>query len=995
MNTRRRRRTVRGARLRAFVACVTALVAFAVARDASAVGDPTLVWETWKTKHFEVHAHSGLRPMAKRIAEICEDVNARLAPVMAFEPKEVVHVVLTDDTDSANGSATALPYDTVRLFVTAPDDISPLADYDDWYIELVTHEYTHILHTDNISGLPAIYDAIFGKVYSPNQLQPRWLLEGLAVLLETKYTSGGRNRSSTFDMYLRADVLEDNIAPLDQVSHSPKRWPQGNLWYLYGSHFLEYIDDVYGFEALRQVSFDYGSQIIPFGINRSIHRATGKTYPELYEGWVKWMRRRYEQQKKDVLARGLREGHRVTFHGQEAYHPRYLNDAAGAHDKGFERRIAYYRNDAHTTAGIWAIGEKSVNGAPKYSVGELVTRTAGPATPNFLPDGSLVYDSVESSKMRLYFFWDLFRRKAHEWGDETEQGERLSRGLRSYEPAVSPDGNRVAYAVDKAGTSSLYVSDLGDTLGKPQKLWGGERYDQVYTPRWSPDGKTIAFSAWKKDGYRDVELLDVATGTLTDVTHDRALDTGPVFSADGKTLFFSSDRTGIANIYAFDLQTKALRQVTNVVNGAFQPDVSPDGKHLAYVGYTHEGYDLFELDLDPAKWLDAPPYVDHRGPRPPEPPRLDIQPKKYNPLPTLRPYTWDFTFAPDAFGDAVTVTTQGADVVGLHSFAASITASFVRGLSGTDLSYTYRNMPVDTRLRAYRYIAPRGGYRISDQTPVWVEQTMGIESSIAAPLNTSFTAQSVAASYAFSHFQALDGFPEPTPNPYARPTVIPQTGFLATVHVGWAFSNVQRFLYSVSAEKGFAISTGLDVALPELGGDYRVVVANTNAAAYVPMPWLQHHVLGLHAGGGASAGDFARRGAFALGGFSDVPLPDALRNLLIQPGIALRGYKPAARVGDAFVLLNAEYRFPMLEIDRGYQTLPFFLQRIYGNLFADYGDASFDPLDLLHMKLGVGAELLTDFTIGYFQPLTLRIGYARGTSEGGTSQTYFVLSQLF
>ncbi|MGZ3451542.1 MAG: BamA/TamA family outer membrane protein [Polyangiales bacterium] len=980
---------------RALLALTLVCLLLLVTRRAGAVGDPTLEWETIETAHFRVHTHKGLHTIGERVAAIAEDVHARLKGPMGFEPKEMVNIVLTDDTDSANGSATALPYDTVRLFVTAPDDLSPLADYDDWYLELVTHEYTHILHTDNITGLPAIYNAIVGKQYSPNQMQPRWIIEGLAVLMETKYTTGGRNRSSGFDMYLRADVLEDNIAPLDQISHSPKRWPQGNLWYLYGSHFLEYIDRVYGFEALRQVSADYGDEIIPFGINRAIHRATGKTYPELYEGWKGWMRDRYAKQKKEVLARGLREGRRVTFHGQEAYHPRYMPPALPVEENlpGFERRIAYYRNDAHTTGGLWAIGAKQ----NAYSIGKLITRTSGPSSPNFLADGTLFYDSVESSKMQLYFYWDLFRRK--DWGAEASQGERLSWGLRATEPAVSANGDQVVYTINKAGTSYLYASEIdtpdGQPLGPPKKLWAGQRYDQAYTPRWSPDGKKIAFSAWRGGGYRDVLLYDVEKGTTEDVTHDRALDTGPVFSPDGKRLYFSSDRTGIANLYAYDLKEKTLRQVTNVINGAFQPDVSPDGKHIAYVGYTHEGYDIFEIDVDESRWLAAEEYVDTRGFPPPQPKTPKLSVKKYDPLPTLRPYTWDFTIAPDAFGDAVTVSTHGGDVLGLHTFSAAITSSFERGISGIDLSYVFRNMPFDTSVRGFRFIAPRGGYRFSDKTPVWVEQSVGITTGISAPLNTSFTSQSVAASYSFSHFKALDGFPEPDFDPYARLPVIPQTGYLGTIHLGWAWSNLQRYLYSVSTEKGFAISTGIDVANTALGGDFNVFVASYNAAAYVPMPWLQHHVFALHAQGGASTGNFARRGAFALGGFTDIPLPDAIRNLLIQPGIALRGYKPGSFFGDAFQLFNAEYRFPLLDVDRGYQTLPIFLQRFYANLFADYGMASFDPIDLTKMKLGLGGELLIDFTIGYFQPLTLRLGFAKGTSDQGTKQTYAILSQLF
>src|SRR4029079_6851786 len=125
-------------------------------------------------------------PIAERVARLAESVDARLTGPLGHSSSGITEIVLTDDTDFANGSATGLPYNTIRLYVTAPDDMSPLNDYDDWYLELVTHEYTHILHIDNLSAFPAFLNAIIGKTFAPNQVQPRWIIEGLAVVEETE-----------------------------------------------------------------------------------------------------------------------------------------------------------------------------------------------------------------------------------------------------------------------------------------------------------------------------------------------------------------------------------------------------------------------------------------------------------------------------------------------------------------------------------------------------------------------------------------------------------------------------------------------------------------------------------------------------------------------------------------------------------------------------------------------------------------------------------------
>ena len=115
-------------------------------------------------------------------------------------------------------------------------------------------------------------------------------------------------RDPDFVIKSRTDVLEDRLVPLDQMSHLPKRWPQGNIWYLYGSRFLSWITDTYGYQVIPQISADTSDELIPYAINRYVRRATGRTYEELYEGWTQWMRKHYTEQLAPVQARGLREG---------------------------------------------------------------------------------------------------------------------------------------------------------------------------------------------------------------------------------------------------------------------------------------------------------------------------------------------------------------------------------------------------------------------------------------------------------------------------------------------------------------------------------------------------------------------------------------------------------------------------------------------------------------------------------------------------------------
>ena len=169
--------------------------------------DPRLQWRTLETPHFRIHFYQAMEPIARRVAVIAEHTVERLAAPLQWRQSQVTQIVLRDSTDDANGSATAIPLNTLQLFVTAPEDLSVLEQYDDWLENLVTHEYTHILHADHISGVPAIVNAIIGKQWAPNQIQPRFILEGIAVFEESLHTRGGRLRSATWDSYLRADAL--------------------------------------------------------------------------------------------------------------------------------------------------------------------------------------------------------------------------------------------------------------------------------------------------------------------------------------------------------------------------------------------------------------------------------------------------------------------------------------------------------------------------------------------------------------------------------------------------------------------------------------------------------------------------------------------------------------------------------------------------------------------------------------------------------------------
>jgi hypothetical protein len=974
------------------LAALLAGFALALLAPRAQAGDPRLEWYTLQTAHFRVNFHRGLEPAAQRVAAVAERAYGILGKNLDQRPSEVVEILLADDSDFANGSAGAVPYDAIRLFATAPDDMSALSDYDDWLNELVTHEYTHILHVDNVSGLPALLNKILGKTAVPNHSQPRWILEGLAVAMETAHTTGGRLRSSQFDMYLRADVLEHNFARLDQMSGSPRRFPGPNLWYLYGSGFISFINDTYGPDVFAAVADDYGAQVIPWGINRSIRRVTGRTYEELFEGWRASLELRFAEQAAKVRARGLREGRRLTWRGQNAGSAR-LTDACSTLGKP---SVLYFRDDGHTPAGIY---EVALDGSEPQ--GKLRARASGVQL-SLLPDCSIVFDSNAVTEQR-YFFQDLFRQlPGTSSREEDDTRMRMTRGLRARHADVSRDGRKVAFVTNERGTSTLRIADLTPEHGleSVRALIPSARYEQAFTPRFSPDGSSVAYSAWTTGGFRDIRIVDVKSGRVRQLTHDRALDQQPTFSRDGRRLYFTSDRSGIANVYAFDLATGQLSQVTNVVNGAYFPELSEDESQLLYLGYTSQGWDLFVLENQREGWLPALPYVDQRGPGTVAPTKLKYRVARYNPLPTLRPHQYYVEYGPGAFGKQFLITTSGSDIVGHHLINASVgvPVDVDHADPNVSLDYYYGRLPFGFQLSGFRSATPRTDYEYSERRPPIVEHLTGVTTGLSIGSPGDNESQYASLSYTAAEF--AQRLPLGLPDPYAPLPREPHRGLLGLLHFGYGYSNSEATAYAISHERGFDISIGADFADRVLGSETSLVSFSANLTGYFSMPWLDHHVLALALSGGTGSGTYPRRGLFSLGGFDDVPVLEAFTSNLRQSAFRLRGYEASQFFGNDFNLLNVEYRFPIWYADRGISTLPAFLRTLSGTAFFDMG-AAYDRLDLKDplesYHQGVGAELWLELLFGYYVSGNLRLGVARGLSDDAPSgwQTYTVVSSAF
>lgn len=184
---------------------------------------------------------------------------------------------------------------------------------------------------------------------------------------------------------------------------------------------------------------------------------------------------------------------------------------------------------------------------------------------NFDPDGKSIYLTISQSGSP-----DIFKMTTD--GDLIKKLTNGPLGAMNVEPAISPDGKKLAFSSDRSGNPMIYI--MGADGSNPKRVTFAGKFNA--TPAWSPDGKKIAFSGWQDDHF-DVFVMDADGTNMVRITSARkpsgkwSRNEDPVFSADGRLLMYTSDRTGTSQIYISNLDGSEERRITNDSHNYFKP----------------------------------------------------------------------------------------------------------------------------------------------------------------------------------------------------------------------------------------------------------------------------------------------------------------------------------------------------------------------------------------------------------------------------------------
>ncbi|MBS4028212.1 MAG: PD40 domain-containing protein, partial [Ignavibacteriales bacterium] len=196
----------------------------------------------------------------------------------------------------------------------------------------------------------------------------------------------------------------------------------------------------------------------------------------------------------------------------------------------------------------------------------------------------------------------------------------LVSGGNAYEtqPRFSPDGKKISFTSDRDGVENIW---LMDNDGKNPRQITHEKERQVNNAVWTPDGMNIVAKKHYRNtrslGAGEIWMYHIGGGDGLQITNRRDWqhDAGePNISPDGRYLYYSEDITGgsqfeynkdpngtIYVIHRVDLQTGKKEQFINGQGGSVRPQVSPDGKTIAFVKRVRLKTVLYLFDIESGK----------------------------------------------------------------------------------------------------------------------------------------------------------------------------------------------------------------------------------------------------------------------------------------------------------------------------------------------------------------------------------------------------------
>lgn len=914
MHKRRRAPTSRAGTLAPLA--LLSLITFVAPSIGAAQVEPAGTWRTLHTPHFRIHFRPAYRAVALDEAREAERAYGLLATEL-HPPRETIDITLSDDFDGANGLTTVFPTDRVTLFLAPPATDPALAQYDDWLRLVTQHELTHVYHLDRVRGIWIPLQAVFGRAPGlfPEEYQPSWVTEGLAVYYESKFTAGGRVRGSYHTQVLAADAADSASRPRGDALLFT-RWADGYVPYAYGSRFFRSLADALGDSVVPRFIEHSAGQWIPYRVGHPLAGASPGL--SLDSAWSAGTRPAPAAGTSGtIVERGL-FSEPVPRVSPDRHWVAWLSD---------DGRTA--RHLVVADARTWKVARSHlVNGGISYDwVGDTLMVAQ--------------LDLTSPNQIRS----DLYR-----WSPDGSW-DRLTHGARYTEPRGG-GGLLVGVIVTPAGNHPT-LPEISDTAGTS---WGD------IVP--SVDRRWVAATRHRDGHWQLIRWAWQSPDSVTVLVQGRGLLSGPTWWGD--TLLYVSDASGFPQVYRWNDSLGALALTAEPL-GARSPTVLP-GARLAYTSLRADGWVLMSAPL--RSGIATPP------PEPPVPfdsaPPVPTRETGYTAWPSLAPHFWLPAFydaGPSGrFGGGVTA---GTDALGRWSYAAlgmaSISPFRVRG----EFSVTADLLPNPV----FDADVSSAWSNIGETTGGTVVSKLTQDADLGATWR--YRRWRTAVSLRVAGEYERDEFVARPDTALAAVCIGCSSVDQIGGSVSLAFVHSSSGVLSVSSQNGLAWS--VTYRRREQQGSSRYadeVRSQVDLYAALPGPGFAPPVLALRFAAGTTDGSLLR--TLPVGGVSsgtyDLGFGQTLGG---ERSFPVRGYSANALVDRRAATGTAELRLPLALVGRSVGHLPVGADKVSLRLFSDAGDA-WGPgaTPRLTRLWSAGAELALDATVNYDVPLALRFGLA-------------------
>jgi len=593
--------------------CLTSTSGLVKGQYFSTGQDPASIsWKQINTSDFLIIFPSAYEEKAKYMAAIFQDLLEKGGKDMEHRPKKFSVVVHTHSATS-NGMVAWAPKRMEIFNTSAPDNDSQL-----WIDHVSTHEYRHVIQIDKIEqGFTRVLNCIFGQqatMVVVGMYLPPWFLEGDAVCIETALSKSGRGRSPIFEQELRAQLLEKSSYSYDKAingsykNYATDRYKLG--YYLVGKAREHYGDQLWEKTLTNVARKPFGITSFADGIKKGMNGKRDTVFNSLSE------------KQKEILAKGLKvddidwdevkskntraDGKLMLYYDtmKELQWEYQVQDAQLKLTKfdQLSNREKYYTNKRypHKTKNGDVITLKE--GLADVAYFEII-RKDGQKDKLFVP-GYNFNTGFDYSNGRL--IWS--ERKDHLRWEKADKSvlvlydiklkdrSKIKHNNSLFAPAFSDDGKQIVVVeIDDIGDNHLVIINSENKL--VELRISAKENEFILSPKWDGN-KTIIYISLTQQG-KQLVSLDLASGQKTSLFESVIQDISQLEVGE-EYFFFTSNFTGIDNVFAYQKSNGKIYQVTSSRFGGRDPHVN--GSDLYYSDYTSDGYLIVKAKLDTANW---------------------------------------------------------------------------------------------------------------------------------------------------------------------------------------------------------------------------------------------------------------------------------------------------------------------------------------------------------------------------------------------------------